>query len=243
MDQLKNLADSRLLGGCTYCGGSEETRDHVPSRVFLDPPFPENLPVVPACFPCNNGFSRDEEYLACLIECVIAGSTDPGMIQRPRVSTILERSSSLRSRIESAKIVVDERPAFIPEADRVQNVLRKLALGHAAFELSSAGREPTSLHWWPVSSMTHEQRENFDAPHVANMLAEIGSRAVQRMLVTQITLASPNGERSEMQLIINDWIEVQEGRYRYLGIDDIGGIRVRIVLSEYLACEAFWSDQ
>jgi hypothetical protein len=43
MEQLKSYADNRLVNGCVYCGGPEETRDHVPSRVFLDPPYPENL--------------------------------------------------------------------------------------------------------------------------------------------------------------------------------------------------------
>ncbi len=30
-----------------------------------------------ACRKCNNDFSIDEEYLGCLLECVIAGSTAP----------------------------------------------------------------------------------------------------------------------------------------------------------------------
>jgi hypothetical protein len=64
VDQLKDFADSRLIAGCVYCGGLDETRDHVPSRVFLDSPFPENLPVVPACWECNNSFSRDD--VCCL---------------------------------------------------------------------------------------------------------------------------------------------------------------------------------
>jgi hypothetical protein len=64
MDQLRDHADNRLINGCIYCGGPEETRDHVPSRVFLDSPPPENLPVVWACASCNQGFSLDEAYLA-----------------------------------------------------------------------------------------------------------------------------------------------------------------------------------
>ena len=53
VDQLRNFADSRLIAGCVYCAGVNDTRDHVPSRVFLDSPLPENLPVVPACRACN----------------------------------------------------------------------------------------------------------------------------------------------------------------------------------------------
>ena len=78
MDQLRDYADSRLIQDCIYCdGGHQETRDHVPSKAFLDSPFPDNLPVVPSCHACNHGFAVDEEYLSCLIECCLAGSANP----------------------------------------------------------------------------------------------------------------------------------------------------------------------
>ena len=48
---------------CIYCGAESGTREHVPSKVFLDEPYPEDLPVLPACFNCNNGFSDDEAYV------------------------------------------------------------------------------------------------------------------------------------------------------------------------------------
>jgi hypothetical protein len=37
-----------------------------------------------------------------------------------------------------------------------------------------------------------------------------------------------------------DWVEVQEGRYRYLAAGG-DGVTVRIVLSEYAAGEVTWS--
>ena len=74
MDPRKLFVDERLTGKCIYCGRNPETRDHVPSRVLLDKPFPDNLPVVDACRTCNEDFSQDEEYLACLIECAICGT-------------------------------------------------------------------------------------------------------------------------------------------------------------------------
>ena len=54
--------------GCIYCGKPAETREHVPSKSLLIEPFPENLPTIPACFECNNGFSADEEYFVCFLE-------------------------------------------------------------------------------------------------------------------------------------------------------------------------------
>jgi len=67
MKRLPNYADQRFNGQCVYCGAYSDTKEHVPPKVFLDRPFPENLPVVESCAKCNTGFSLDEEYLACLI--------------------------------------------------------------------------------------------------------------------------------------------------------------------------------
>ena len=72
------------------------------------------------------------------------------------------------------------------------------------------------------------------------MFGEVGSRGLQRMLVTQIFLRSLTGAKSEAQLLLNDWIDVQDGYYRYLAIDDLGGLVIRIVIAEYLACEVAW---
>jgi hypothetical protein len=56
---------------CIYCGESANTREHVPSKVFLSRPYPENLPTVPACFDCNNSFSEDELFLSLFMVRVI----------------------------------------------------------------------------------------------------------------------------------------------------------------------------
>ncbi|HEY4951691.1 MAG TPA: hypothetical protein VIH88_15250 [Candidatus Acidoferrales bacterium] len=82
-DQLKSYADERLIAGCIYCGGNTESWDHVPSRVLLDEPCPENLPVVLACDACNRGYSLDEQYFACLVECARTGSVETA--QRPKI--------------------------------------------------------------------------------------------------------------------------------------------------------------
>lgn len=89
MEQLPNYGDIRQLARCVYCGGNTETRDHVPSKVLLDEPYPTNLPRVPACQHCNESFSMDEEYIACLIECVLIGSANVDHIERQKVRRIL----------------------------------------------------------------------------------------------------------------------------------------------------------
>lgn len=90
MKQYANYGDQRLQSYCVHCGGSTETRDHAPSKVFLDEPYPANLPVLPSCAECNEGFSLDEEYTACFLECVLCGSTIPELLRRKKVKRILE---------------------------------------------------------------------------------------------------------------------------------------------------------
>ncbi|WP_414444664.1 hypothetical protein [Burkholderia sp. 22PA0106] len=241
MDQLKNFADDRLIVGCIYCGGLDNTREHVPSRVFLDAPFPENLPVIGACRACNNGFSLDEEYLACLVESVITGSTEPNSIKRSGVANILSRTPALRARIEAAKTCVDGQVQFAIEPERIKNIVVKLARGHAAYELSQPCRhEPSSVWWYPLALMDDAQRDEFESSQVVESYGEIGSRGMQRWLVAQFTLQSGNDEKKAVDLLINDWVDVQDGRYRYHAIDYGDAVRIKLVISEYLACEVIW---
>lgn len=64
------FSDVRLNEMCVYCGAYGNTMDHVTSKVILDAPLPENLHKIPcrAVFECNQSFSTDEEYFACLME-------------------------------------------------------------------------------------------------------------------------------------------------------------------------------
>jgi hypothetical protein len=88
--------------------------------------------------------------------------------------------------------------------------------------------------------MTNELRDSFDSPHQQQMFGEVGSRGIQRLLVTEMALRAENGEESVFSLLLNDWVAVQEGYYRYLPINDVGGIVIRIVIAESLGCEVAW---
>lgn len=242
MDQLKDFADSRLINGCIYCGGPPDTRDHVPSRSLLDAPLPENLPVVGACRKCNNSFSSDEEYFVCLLETVLRGSTDS--VQRPLVSGIFRRSPALRAKIQAARQERGGEVFFSIEAERVKVVLLKLARGHAAYELSAVRREePSVFSWGPLALLSDEQREFIEDVPSPDLYPEIGSRAMQRMIVAQFTFASLDGlEQKHDAILVDDWVEVQKGRYRYLAYEDHSGVHVKIVIDEYLYCYANWDE-
>lgn len=91
----------------------------------------------------------------------------------------------------------------------------KLARGHAAFELNQpCPSEPEHFWYGPLSALPDEQRDEFDDAHIQQMFGEVGSRGLQRMLVTQVVLQSEAGEESELRMLVNDWVEVQEDLYR-----------------------------
>ena len=87
MDLVPNFGDDRQKGFCVHCGRPPETQDHAPPKVFLDMPYPQHRPTLPSCLKCNNGFSADEEYLACFVECVVCGTTDPEKLTREKAVT------------------------------------------------------------------------------------------------------------------------------------------------------------
>ena len=242
MEQLNDFADRRLVDGCIYCGGLPDTRDHVPTRSLLDSPLPANLPVIGACRECNNSFSSDEEYFVCVLETILHGSTDA--VQRTQVADIFRRSPALRAKIDAARQVQDGQVLFSIEASRVKSVLLKLARGHAAYELSAVRRhEPSVFLWGPLGWLSEEQRNFIEDIPIVDIYPEIGSRAMQRMMVAQFTLADSSGvEHRHETLLASDWLDVQVGRYRYLVHEDFSGVHVKIVIDEYLYCYACWDE-
>jgi hypothetical protein len=247
MDNIKSYGDSRLTQWCLYCRGIIGTREHVPSKVLLDEPYPDNLPVVGACAACNAGFSLDEEYLACLVECVLTGSAEPEVISRHKIARILSEKPALREMILRARQIINGTVSFAIDYPRVRNVLLKLARGHAMFELDTPLQEgEASVEWTPLVLMDAEARVQFETPPTSSLFPEVGSRAMQRMMVVSVVLASQEDPKSQLvqELLLGPgWIEVQPGRYRYLAtVVDTGHVIVRMVLSEYLACEVIWSQ-
>lgn len=232
MDPRHLFIDERLTGMCVYCGTHPNTRDHVPSKVLLDEPYPPELPVVGACERCNVSFSLDEQYLACFLDCVICGCTEATGLQRSKVKNILEDNPALQRRIEGAR-KRDETDNLLwePEADRVRKVVLKLARGHTAYELYPILEEPAVVSFAPLQILSDGEISAFEqlVSGKFDLWPEIGSRAFLRVL----------GKSPDRFPLSGDWIVVQRGRYRY-AVSEADGVIVRMVLSEYLACEVVW---
>lgn len=229
MIQTSTYGDERSLAFCAFCGGETGTRDHCPSRALLDEPYPENLPVVPACSACNTRFSLDEEYFACLISCVLAGSTDPTRVARLKIRRILSDSPGLRARIEQSCVASADGVTFTPERQRVSTVITKLAQGHALYELHEPHPEPpNAIYFAPLGLMSEAERDAFGSPNAVGVCTwpEVGSRAMQHMIGVDTPPEYP-------------WLVVQSGLYRFHASVD-SGTSIRIVIHEYLACHVHW---
>ncbi len=106
----------------------------------------------------------------------------------------------------------------------------KLARGHAAYELSETHRdEPSHIMITPLHLLTTEARQHFESMPSVSLWPEIGSRAMERIVVGGHKAFRPG------------WIEVQEGLYRYLAVAE-ATIMIRFVVAEYLARGIVWSE-
>lgn len=145
---------------------------------------------------------------------------------------VLTEQIKLQNRIASSmRIGLDGTPLWQPESQRVRNVVLKLARGHAAYELYPKFEEPDHISVFPLPSLDDWARQTFERGdgNIVEPWPEIGSRAFMRA----------TGAKPDLFPQIGDWIIVQPDRYRY-AVKETGGISVRIVLSEYLACEVSW---
>ena len=236
MKQIYHFSDQISSLDCIPCAernhSGRYSRDHIPSKALLNPPFPENLMDVGMCQECNSGFSKDEEYFVAFLASVISGSTEPDSLRFPTASRALARNPRLRSRIEAARYVQTTSSGgtvviWIPELERIERMIVKNARGHLLYELGQAVElPPTHVNILPRELLSPQQLSQFEYLEGIDGWPEVGSRLMLRLLET--------GEVGD-----GGWIEVQGGVYRY-AVDD--NLRVRMVFREYLAAEVIWYE-
>jgi hypothetical protein len=212
-----------------------DSKAHVPI-VALDEPYPPQLPVVRACGRCNASFSLDEQYLACFLECVLAGTAEPSGVRRSKVRRMLNENSGLKARIAAAQSRNEAGElTWRPQVDRVRRIIAKLAQGHVAYELYPNLEQPVTVSFVPFPLLSEQERLRFEDTPLGgvSIFPEIGTRAFRRTVVVTDENGPPESATA-------NWIIVQPGRYRYSVEPD--GLVVRMVLSEYLACVVAWGE-
>jgi hypothetical protein len=229
MRQWPDGGDSRNKRFCAHCGGPDETRDHNPSKVFLDNPLPDNLPVASSCQSCNAGFSDDEEYVACLLECVVVGHVEPERMERASIGRSIAANPRLQRELLAAQTEQEGQKLWSPNASRVRRIALKLARGLVDFELNEPRLdEPEHVYIAPLLLLTEDSRREFEGePGGFALWPEVGSRAFNRLC----------GDHADSYN--NGWIFIQQDRFRYR-VTQEDGMCVRIVLREYLAIDVAW---
>lgn len=238
MKGMRDYSDERHKSWCIHCGvvlGSVESNlDHVPSKTILDRPFPDNLPTVRICKACNTSFSNDEEYFTAFLGSVLAGTTEPDQQVVGRAEKILGSNYRLQDEIEaSLEIVKDtggnDQITFVPDMERIQNVVVKNARGHILFEHGQPARgEPLRVAIQPMPVLSPDILAGFESIDYGSGWPEVGSRLMNR-LVTGDDMR-PDG-----------WVVVQPNVYRF-AVMDHGQFVVRTVIREYLATEVVWEQ-
>ncbi|HDL7361909.1 hypothetical protein ACS764_03270 [Yersinia enterocolitica] len=231
MDPRKLFYDERSKNWCIYCGGEAQTVDHLPSKIFLQKPYPNNLHGVDACRSCNNAFSQDEEYVACFLHCVISGTTKPESLTDERVARALIRNQKLREAIEGSHKDINGNAVWYPDIDRVKHIVLKIALGHIYYELAEVMQEePDIFEIFPLGLIGENERIEFEtrASCVISSWPEIGSREYLRI----------TGEIIDENLR-DGWFIIQDNIYRF-SIEYYPRVEIKIVFNEYLGCHLVW---
>ena len=211
MKQLKNYADDRNSNICIYCHSGQLTKEHAPSKILLDEPFPPNLPVVASCLNCNNKYSYDEEYVACLIEVMRTNATNIDMIKRNKIKTAMNKNSKL-----SKLFFVEDKSHLLKiSAGKIKNIFVKLSKSHISFELNELiYNDNYTIRYMILNTEDEKMKANNLNPE--HLFPEVGSRLFQKII--------SNGG--------NSWQIVQDNQYRY-SISYSCHLEVRIIVSEY----------
>lgn len=243
MEQKKRYGGNSGLGyytswekskdnGCIYCGKPATTREHSPSKVFLLEPYPENLPTMPACFECNNGYSEDEKYTACFLD-ILKRYVYSDYSRQTQTDGRLASDEKLKQTLQEQIQLKDGKVYYQPDEQRILRILLKLARCHAGFEFDHVDFDSKHTDVWFdfLFNISEDILLDFNSIPTMDKAPEVGSRGVVAPFIIQnIT----TGEATGIAL----WNEVQENQYRYqVSLNESGIITVKIVIYEFLYCE------
>jgi len=234
--------DKNTISSCIYCGNYADTREHSPSKVFLDKPYPNELPITPSCSACNNSFSHDELSVSMLVEVykTIYNKADFS-------DKFCKRINKFPNIFYSSYFGIKNSPKSF-YTDKITRVLVKLAIGHSVFELTRC--YPADLENCKIEvsyqflpNMNQIEIDNYNRVEKMDLFPEIGSRAfagiatsdeqANYMYAMEVNASSGKNEKS-IRFLFTDWIDVQEDKYRYICFHRDIDIVVKIAISEFL---------
>lgn len=230
---------------CVYCGEKADTREHCPSKAFLKKPFPTDLPTVPACKKCNNGFSADERYTKKLIDFLYMY-----YIQKDDSFNIpcMDDDRETKEAKEATKEFI-KKPYF---DERMANVFRKLAICHAAYEISVGffcddwQGKPESISYIIRPMVADETWKELEYAEVIDddFFPEIGSRVFGNIFVVQLDAQNiDTAQKAKINVCMLDWTDIQNGYYKYQAFLREEKIYVKIIFNDFLYAEVVFARE
>lgn len=190
---------------CVYCGDKADTREHCPSRAFLNKPYPTDLPTVLACKHCNNGFSADERYTSAYInylhEYYENGNIDIFASNDENINEIADARRSVEKFVQTPYI--DER---------LMRIFTKLAICHAIYEMSAWYYSQdhmitiTRIVYAIKPLLEPAEWQELECVEIISdeILPEIGSRAFRNIYVVEMETKSTDGAGCRIPMLLLD---------------------------------------
>lgn len=239
-DGLRTLIEKnkRFDSVCIYCGSNPaKSKEHLPSRVFLDTPYPKEYSIVPACEKCNIGFSADEVYISCFVDKLRnALSKNMFPLREKTISAVshdkgLARILCEQIRTENDKIFVNYQP------EPFFKILIKLAKGHLCKAQDKVVESDCSVecNFKFKPDLSEDEIYHYEELPLAEKASECGSDFTHALLIVE-GISLPSSQ------IFIPWNEVQGGNYRYLTYFENYNYAVRIVICETLFAEVLFSE-
>lgn len=217
---------------CVYCYEKADSREHLPSKIFLNEPYETELAILPSCTSCNNSYSENEQYLACLIDYVQYKLHNYEIVKRNKIQRAFNARPHIKKEFENLTKYTDDGNLDYIEFnhDKVKNILLKLSIGHATYSLSAIHLgEPVAINYKFATQLTKEEINNFNSEPTNDVIPELGSR--EGTYITILNDGTP----------ITTWKIIQNGQYRFLAYQDKSSTNIRIVIGEYFYSEVIWN--
>ncbi|MBD3343131.1 MAG: hypothetical protein GF353_28800 [Candidatus Lokiarchaeota archaeon] len=153
---------TKKKGVCAYCGQyGYITDDHIPPKNLFSKPRPQNLITVPSCFNCNEGASKDDEYLRMILSLRddLAYNENIKKLQ-PKIEKSLTRPefSGLRKlfldSIKSGSILTNSGlylgkiPLIEPDSKRINRVITRIVMGLYYVEKQKVLSKDCNIVWF-----------------------------------------------------------------------------------------------
>lgn len=228
--------NKRFVSVCIYCRTNiADSREHLPSRIFLDTPYPEEYSIVPACIKCNRSFSTDEVYVSCFIDKFRNVLSNYRIPLREKTVSSINYDNELAITLNE-QIQIKREEVFIKyKPEQFSKILIKLAKGHLCQEQDKVFESECKIecNFKFKPDLTDDEIYHFEELPIVDKASECGSDFTHGLFIVE-------GVGLPTQIFIL-WNEIQDGNYRYLTYFQHDKYVVRIVICETLFAEVLIS--